>query len=133
MATTTIDALPQAVMIADQDLLVLNQYQANGTYVTLKMTTTQLASFILNIIGIITPQPGFVSLRQFRTALAEQSELVTVDQAVSADITNAVNIQWNSGSLVVPDDDLASFVQTTLSYSDAQMTALFALAATMPF
>lgn len=37
-------------------------------------------------------------------------------------------IRWTNGAPVTPGDALANFIQSTLGYSDFQMTALFAAA-----
>lgn len=78
--------------------------------------------------------PAGVNSRQMRQALVALggNAIYTVDSVIPADIANAVNMEWNSGQSIVQGDPLSFVIQTQLGYNDAQMTALFASAATYP-
>ncbi len=79
------------------------------------------AGFLLN---------GTVTRRQFFLALANSNLMTTAVAGIPANSNDPVYIQFVSGATVTPNDALASNVKTTLGYTSAQMTALFALAAT---
>ena len=83
--------------------------------------------------GII---PGStVTQKQFRAWAAANGSPVyiyTIDQAVSADIADNVNIRWNHGNTMAINDALYNFIQSTLSFSNAQMLAAFAAMGTFP-
>lgn len=82
---------------------------------------------------ILPPVPAAaVTGRQMRNALNAASVLLTVINGIPADPTDAINIDWQTGAVVLPGDALANAIQSILSYTDAQMTALFASAATYP-
>lgn len=72
---------------------------------------------------------GTVTNRQMRSALSSQAQLSTVVNGISADVSDATNIQWNSGAPVTPGDTLATSIQSITGYNAGQMTALFLLAA----
>lgn len=74
---------------------------------------------------------GTVTLRQFKLALAQSNLNHTVIAGIPASSDDPVYIAWTSAITVSPNDVLADNVQSTLSYSAAQMAALFALAETM--
>ena len=52
--------------------------------------------------------------------------------AVSVNANTAAWIQWYAGSTVAPNDAIALLTQTTFALNASQMSALFALAATLP-
>lgn len=87
------------------------------------MTITDQISELSPTIGI-----GDVTVSQLKRALAVQNQLQTISDAISADITNSLNIQWSNGITVTNGDALYLFVKNTLSFSDAQMNTLIALA-----
>jgi hypothetical protein len=74
---------------------------------------------------------GAVTLRQFKLALAQSSLNEQVISGIPASADSPIYIAWTSATNVVPNDVLAQNVQTTLGYSAAQMSALFALAETL--
>ena len=133
MAGVTLDQLPPALALNGGELVWL--YQQGPTQVTpwigVQCTSSQLAAFINTTLK--TPSAGFVSMRQLTAALAAQAVLVTLLNALPGDVTNAYNICWNRGYIITPSDPfITGFLQPTLSYSGANVTTLFALAATFP-
>lgn len=79
---------------------------------------------IRTIDGIPTKGINSTTVSQIKRALAQSGVMQTVSDAVSADVTSSVNIQWESGVIFDVNDDLYNFIKSTLSYSDAQMAAL---------
>lgn len=78
------------------------------------------------------------SLRQWRAALAANTDLDFVFSTIAADINDSVNIQWNSGLFVFQGDALWTATQTALiakygAYTNAQMLSLLAQAQALPF
>jgi hypothetical protein len=84
----------------------------------------------LFVQGGIAPTPGtLVTQKQLRTWLALNGNplyIYTVDQAVTADIATAVNIQWNHGNTMIQGDALYNFIQSTLGLTGPQMLSAFA-------
>ena len=87
---------------------------------------------IVQVDGVAEPAGSnalnIVSVGQLCAALAGQSKNDVVYQALSADMNNLVWVQYSRGLTCTLGDGLSLFIQTTLSYSDAQMAALFASA-----
>ena len=127
MATIQIPNLPMAVAINGSEQLEAVQ---NG--VSVRITTGQIALFAVTLFLGQQSTSASCSNRQMREALNAAGALVTIDGAVSADITNNVTIEWRNGSIIVNGDAVASFIQTTLGYTNMQMLALFASAITFP-
>jgi hypothetical protein len=78
--------------------------------------------------------PSFqVTMVQMRKALVSTGggAIYKVQNGISADIADSINIQWAVGNVVDPGDALARSIQTSLGYTDSQMISLFALARTM--
>lgn len=73
---------------------------------------------------------GLVTVGQFKRALNFNGLMQSVSDAIPADVTNAVNMQWFNGISIYKADPLYNFVQVTLGYTDAQMAALLSFAAT---
>jgi hypothetical protein len=77
-------------------------------------------------------------MRQLKQALASQTDagvnaLLLVNENVPADITTFNYITWNTAYRIsIADPFVVNFLQPTLGYSGAQMTALFLLADTFP-
>lgn len=65
-----------------------------------------------------------VSVSQIKLQLITDGTMQTVSDAVPADVTDVVNVRWFIGMTFEVGDPLYNFIQTTLSYSAAQMTAL---------
>jgi hypothetical protein len=74
-----------------------------------------------------------VTMVQMRKALVSTGggAIYTVQNGISADIADPVNIAWSSGNVVSPGDVLAVSIQASLGYTAQQMTSLFALARTL--
>lgn len=87
---------------------------------------------IVQVDGVQEPAGSnalnIVSGGQLQQALAEISKNDVIYQALSADMNNAVWVQYFRGLTCTLNDNLSLFIQSTLSYSDAQMAALFASA-----
>lgn len=74
-----------------------------------------------------------VTVKQIKSALASQLSTVAYDifyQSISADVTDPVNIVFNTAGLCWVGDPLYNFIQSNLSYTNVQMVALFNLATT---
>ena len=80
--------------------------------------------------GPVIPNYGVVSVSQFKKALNNAGVMVTVDDAISANVTNNLNVQWRNGLSVQNGDALYTFVKSTLGYTDDQMSNLLQYAAT---
>ena len=72
---------------------------------------------------------SIITVGQVKRALIYNGVLQTVSDAVPADVTNAVNMEWYNGLSVKSGDALYSFIQSTLGYSASQMSALMSYAA----
>jgi hypothetical protein len=87
------------------------------------------------IVGGPGPAPpgSAVTMVQMRSALVATGggAIYTVQNNISADIADVINIAWNAASLVAPGDVLSTSIQASLGYTNAQMDALFALARTL--
>ena len=77
----------------------------------------------------IVPNYGVVSVSQFKKALNYYGLMRTVDDAISADVTSNINVQWRNGLSFQSGDTLYNFVKATLSYTDDQMSTLLQYAA----
>ena len=80
---------------------------------------------------------NFVTIRQAMSWLASQTtsgqtSLYVVDFAMSADIADAVTIQWRRGAFMRAGDALYSFIQTTLGITSVQMGAAFSAMKGLP-
>lgn len=65
-----------------------------------------------------------VTVSQIKKALVHFALMQTISDAISAEVTNVVNIQWDSGLTFSVNDPLYSFIKSTLSYTDTQMASL---------
>jgi len=75
-----------------------------------------------------TSVPTGVTRKQLRTWAAANGAplyIYTLDAAVPADIADAVNIGWNHGTGMIAGDALYTFIQATLGFSGAAMTAAY--------
>lgn len=87
------------------------------------------------IAAIFNPGANAATQTQFRSwAAATGSPLYiyTIDNACPADIASDINIQWNHGGYMYIGDPLYLFIQSTLGFSTAQMSAAFAVMKTYP-
>jgi hypothetical protein len=87
------------------------------------------AATALNAIG--APSSDMCTLRQAQTWLSTStlsggSDLYAIDNAISADIANALTIQWRRGALMQSGDGLYAFIAATLGLNAAQMKTAFA-------
>lgn len=73
-----------------------------------------------------------VTRDQMRQALLQQGVLETIDEATPA-ANNTAGAAYMSGPLYSSIGPAAAFIQSTLSYTAAQMNTLFALAATFTY
>ncbi len=67
---------------------------------------------------------------QMRKALSAQGRLWAVQNALPADPTDPVAIEWQASAPVAPGSALYAAIQAALSYDSTQMAALMALAQT---
>lgn len=130
IAPTPYDQAPILSGIIGTELLYA--YQPLGTipstYRGGTITPLQLKSFVQG-----TSSGTIASMRQLKAALVSQTVMLTVLVAVPADPTNATNIAWFSAYEMTPTDTFVTgFLQPTLGYSNAQITALFTLALSFP-
>jgi hypothetical protein len=132
MAVVQIPNLPPAIALTGGE-----QLEAVQAGVSVRITTTQIAFFAQNLPANVAPSGLFCTNRQWRSALAavaspSPNALVEVDNNVPADISNAINIQWNHGEWVVSGDALYTFTQTVLGYSASQIAVIMADALVYP-
>ena len=73
---------------------------------------------------------GLVTVGQFKRSLISSGVLQTVSDAIPADVTNPVNMQWFNGISIYANDALYTFVKNVLGYTPLQMSALMSYAAT---
>lgn len=65
-----------------------------------------------------------VTVSQIKKSLAYYNLMQSVSDAVSAEVTSVVNIQWSNGLSFSVNDALYTFIKSTLNYTDAQMATL---------
>lgn len=85
---------------------------------------------IRTVDNISTKEISGTTVSQFKKALSQANLMQTISDAITADVTNSINIQWESGILFESNDTLYNFIKSTLSYSDAQMNTLIQSAKT---
>lgn len=95
--------------------------EESGGVFTFSIDTTGLVETILG---------GKCWVWQLKLALKDLGGFYAVDAAVPADPENSINILWVNGSRSEPLDILSNHIKSTLSWSNAQITALYELAAT---
>jgi hypothetical protein len=127
---TTLSQLPQVFNLSGNELFLLSQPQSNPQpvpWVSYAITTQDLKNFILYNTG------QSVSMRQLKLACQAQGVLLTLFAALPADVTSQYNIAWNNAVQVnALDPFITGFLQPTLGYSGAQVTALLLLASGYP-
>lgn len=101
--------------------------QLTGTYPII-VTKSGLAYNI----SLAATTNAYVTRRQWFEAIAILYDMNTLYLAVVADANNPVWIDFWSITYVVPGDALSAFTQTVFGLSDAQLAAVFTLAATQP-
>lgn len=117
--------LLQLVSISNQGAFYPRVVEAALDYL---MMAIQQVNERITTIPII-PQP--ITMRQMKQALVNINQLYTIANLIPGNIADSVNIAWFSG-FISPGDTMALFIQSTLSYSDNQMTLLFEAAALLP-
>lgn len=101
---------------------------------TLGYTNAQMQALFV-LAGAVTAYASnsAATVRQLAAALAAQSELIALLEALPSDLTNTYSIAWNHGNYMTPlDPFITGFLQPTLGYSGSQITALFTLAYSFP-
>jgi hypothetical protein len=105
--------------------------------------TPQLPAQITGIYPIVVSKAGLaytisfgydvgtVTRRQWFEAVAQLYNMNTLATSVNADMNNAASIQYYAGYGVTPGDALSALTKTSLGLNDAQLSALFTLAATL--
>jgi hypothetical protein len=128
MAGTTLDALPPAIALGGNELVLIYQPQPGNLlvpYVGLRCTTGQIAGLATSS-GVAS-----CSMRQLLAALSANSLLNTAFNALSTDINNYNNLAWNHAyTMTITDAFVTSFLEPTIGYTSVQMAALFAQALT---
>lgn len=110
-------------MLTDANGTIPPFWVTNGADIKVIIKNTD-DTVIRTVDGIPTAAIQSTTVSQIKRALVIAGVMQTVSDSINADVTNSVNIQWDSGVLFVENDDLYSFIKSTLSYSTAQMTAL---------
>ena len=121
-----INQLPPANSVSSGDYVAVDQSNGNGTYTTRKATLSQITAILAS------PPIGYVTMVQLKLAMVTQANILTVANAVPAAVENPINIYWNSNAFTQVGDTMSSFIQSTLSYTNTQMMALYALASSEP-
>lgn len=132
MAVIQIPNLPPAIALTGGE-----QYESVQAGTSVRVSLTQMAFWIQNLPAQIAPSGLFCTNRQWRSALAaiaspSPNALVTVDDAIPADISNSINIQWNHGEWVVAGDGVYVYTQSVLGYSSGQIAVVMADALSYP-
>jgi len=78
-----------------------------------------------------TPIPAPITMKQMKQALINTGVFYTISNAIPANPGVTLNVAWWS-AFISPGDTLSAFIQSTLGYSNTQMTALYAAAALLP-
>lgn len=131
MAGTTLDQLPPAIALTGAELVWIYQQGTNPLvtpWVGYRCTTSQIANLLSTDGGAAS-----CSMRQFFAAMSSQGVQTTAFSALSTDPTNTYNIAWNHAyRMSIADPFITGFLQSAISYTSAQMVALFVLANTFP-
>lgn len=128
MAGVALNELPPALALNGNELLWAYQQGPITTPWIGVTITPQMIAGLSTATGVTTP-----SWRQLLAAMASQGVLYGVAEAVPSDITNSYNIAWNHAyTMPISDPFVSGFLQPTLGYTNAQMTALYAFALAFP-
>lgn len=122
MSVIQIPNLGAAISLAGNELFEIVQ---NG--VSVYATIQQVAAFANGQASVTQKQ-----LRGWLAANGIPPYIYAVDAACPADIANAVNIRWLHGNTMAMNDPLYGFIETTLSFSSAQMLAAYIAMGTYP-
>ena len=128
MANTAFSGLSVAVALAGNEIVAISVPTGNdqAPFVSMRTTVSAIANYWLSV------NETTVTRRQLYSALAAAGEMTTVYQAVNADPNSQNWVDFSTSFTVNITSGLALFIQTTLGYSDAQMTALFVSALSYP-
>lgn len=126
MAVTNLTEITQIFSINGTELVYLIQYDSlTQTWVDYVATSETISSFSSGI------QPGSISMRQLKAAMAQQSVLVETDENVPSDITNSYNIAWLSAYRMSPGDPFVTGFLVPL-LGQTEVNTLFALGPSFP-
>lgn len=73
--------------------------------------------------GAQIPYVTISQVRQWAAANGSPLYIYQIDNVLTADIANMVNIQWNHGSTMKQGDTLYNFIQSVTGFNNAQMLA----------
>jgi hypothetical protein len=124
MANVQIPMLPRAIVLNGNE--PIEAVQAGQS---VQINPLLIAKYIATLSpGIFGNATGW----QLQMALVNQGQYYNIQSAIPSDPTNFVTIEWTTGAPIAPGSQLYTFIQSTLGYSTAQMTALITLAQTFP-
>lgn len=129
MANTTILNLPQTLALNGTELCYVIQYDSlTQQWVDFACTTAQISA-IYNGVPANTP-----SMRQIKASMEAQGVLVTVSQAVPADITDPNYIAWNAAFRMAQNDPFVTtfLLGTPPILTQSQVTTIWANAPSFP-
>jgi len=133
MSVTTFSQLPQIGALSGNELFMLSQPQTPPIFPAVPWVSYAVSAQVIKNFAQGIPSTSQVSMRQLKEALAAQSVIIEVYQALPADIANTYNIAWASAAnMSLTDPFTLGFLQPTLGYTGAQMQALWLLALTYP-
>lgn len=73
--------------------------------------------------------PAAINVKQIKLQLIAIAQMTSVSNAILADINQEENVQWFTGGNTSVGDALSQRIQTVLGYTDDQMVAFYAAAA----
>lgn len=119
---------PLAIGLDGTELVLISQAgNVAVPWVTKATTVAAIGGYINGVFGTA------VSMRQLLAAMAQTGVYFTAFRKLPADQSNSYNIAWNHAyRMPITDPFITGFLQPALSYSDAQMVALYTLALTLP-
>ena len=126
MAVTNLTQITQAIGLNGTELVYIIRFDpTTQTWIDYTTTTEAISGFV-NGISATTP-----SMRQLKSAMAQQGNLVEVDNSIPADITNAYNIAWTTAfRMGITDQFVTGFLIPLLGASEVE--TIFALAPSFP-
>lgn len=126
MANTNLTEITPLVAINGTEILYVIQYDSlTQTWIDYTCTTDQVSTFYSGITAL-TP-----SMRQIKAAMAELGYMITVSQAIPADVTDADNIAWTAAFRMAVGDPFVTGFLTPLIGGNA-VAAIWTLAQTLP-
>lgn len=129
MAVETFSQMQIALALAGNELVCISVPTGEPVPFVTRTTTTQQIAAIFNGVGVVTP-----SMRQLKAALNAQGLLLSVNNTVPADLTNADYIAWFSAfRMAITDPFVTGFLmQPPLNFTQDEINVLFALALEFP-